>query len=395
MVAKILIVLLCFLGPLGIMWLTYHSRVLRQLGDIIIAYTIGIALALSGVVQSTDPEIRALLTVVAEVSIPFAIPLMLLSADVKAWLRLAPSFLKSTACAVVGCVLAIVVGYVLYGQSDPVNNAKVGGMLTGLYTGGTANQASLMVALDVPQDVYLMSHACSLGVSVIYVIVVVFCGKRLFGLVLPPFDKQMAVSDGDDAITLSDHSKELFYGLLYRSNIPNLLMALWLTIVIIGLGAGVAVLVKFLTGADVFLSVFIMTITLLSVLAAQNRKVRSLPRTYETGNYFILVFSLAVSMQVSTNILSSASGDFLAFVTVATLGALFLHVLFSALLRVDTDTTLATSISLICSPPFVPVVASQIGNKAIVGPGIAVGLFGYAVGTYLGFAVAKLLGLLC
>ena len=138
-----------------------------------------------------------------------------------------------------------------------------------------------------------------------------------------------------------------------------------------------------------------MTITLLSVLAAQNRKVRSLPRTYETGNYFILVFSLAVSMQVSTNILSSASGDFLAFVTVATLGALFLHVLFSALLRVDTDTTLATSISLICSPPFVPVVASQIGNKAIVGPGIAVGLFGYAVGTYLGFAVAKLLGLLC
>ena len=68
-----------------------------------------------------------------------------------------------------------------------------------------------------------------------------------------------------------------------------------------------------------------------------------------------------------------------------------MHVLLNAMFRIDTDTTLATSISLICSPPFVPVVAGAVRNKAIIGPGIAVGLFGYAVGTYVGFVLAKLL----
>jgi uncharacterized membrane protein len=34
---------------------------------------------------------------------------------------------------------------------------------------------------------------------------------------------------------------------------------------------------------------------------------------------------------------------------------------------------------------------SVLHNKAVIGPGIAVGLFGYAAGTYLGFCVAKML----
>jgi len=34
---------------------------------------------------------------------------------------------------------------------------------------------------------------------------------------------------------------------------------------------------------------------------------------------------------------------------------------------------------------------SALGNKAVIGPGIAVGLFGYAIGTYFGFTIAQLL----
>ena len=64
-------------------------------------------------------------------------------------------------------------------------------------------------------------------------------------------------------------------------------------------------------------------------------------------------------------------------------------------MRVDTDTTLVSSISLICSPPFVPVMAGALNNRAVIGPGIAVGLIGYAVGTYLGYAVALALASAC
>ena len=129
----------------------------------------------------------------------------------------------------------------------------------------------------------------------------------------------------------------------------------------------------------------------LNVLASLHPRIRGIKRTFEAGTFFILIFSIAVASQVSLKTLSEVEPGIFMFTTVATLGALLFHVLLSAIFRIDTDTTLTTSISLICSPPFAPVMGSALHNKAVIGPGIAVGLFGYAVGTYLGFGIAKML----
>jgi uncharacterized membrane protein len=137
--------------------------------------------------------------------------------------------------------------------------------------------------------------------------------------------------------------------------------------------------------------VFILSISLFSILASLHPKVRSLKRTFEAGTFFILIFSVAVASQVSLKTLTDVDPNLFLFTFVATIGTLLFHVLLSAIFRIDTDTTLTTSISLICSPPFAPVMGSALGNKAVIGPGIAVGLFGYAIGTYFGFAIARLL----
>jgi len=73
---------------------------------------------------------------------------------------------------------------------------------------------------------------------------------------------------------------------------------------------------------------------------------------------------------------------------------LFLHVLLSRLFKIDADTVMITSTALICSPPFVPVIAGAIKNKEIIISGLTVGIIGYAVGNYLGFFVAEMLKLL-
>ena len=381
---NLIVILICVFAPLGILWLTYKSAWLRKVGSIIIAYIIGCTLGLTGLIPDTE-DMHAVQTTVASVAIPIAIPLLLFSADLKSWARLAPAFINSTIYGLLGCAIAIIIGFLLYGKSNPELFAHVGGMLTGLYTGGNANLASLKMALGVDDTTYILTSAYSTIMSAVYLFFVIIFGKRLLSLFMPDFKDDKTVED--DIVKVENHEEELFLGLFRKDNLKDLGTSLLLTVCIIALGAGVAGLFP----KDAFQSVFILGISLLSIFASLNKRVRRLKRTFEAGTFFILVFSVAVASQVSLKTLTDVNPDIFLFITVATLGSLFFHVLLSAVFRIDTDTTLTTSISLICSPPFAPVMGSALKNKAVIGPGIAVGLFGYAIGTYMGFTLSKLL----
>lgn len=378
------IILFCILSPLLILWLTYKSAVLNKVGSIIIAYIIGCTLGLTGIIPDTE-ETHSVQTAIASAAIPLAIPLLLFSADLKAWARLAPSFIKSTLLGLLGCAIAITLGFLLYGQEDPTLFAHIGGMLTGLYTGGNANLASLKIALGVDDATYILVSAYSTLMSAVYLFLVIIFGKRILRLFMPDFKADKTAED--TSIQIENHDRELFLGLFRRDNLRHLGLSLLLTIAIIALGAGAASLFP----KDAFQSVFILSISLFAILASLHPKVRQLKRTFEAGTFFILIFSVAVASQVSLKTLTEVNPHIFLFTTVATLGALLFHVLLSALFRIDTDTTLTTSISLICSPPFAPVMGSALHNKAVIGPGIAVGLFGYAIGTYFGFGIAHFL----
>jgi uncharacterized membrane protein len=381
---SLLIIGLCVFAPLGILWLTYKSSLLNKIGSIIIAYIIGCALGLIGLIPDTE-ETHSLQTSIASVAIPFAIPLLLFSADIHSWTRLAPNFIKSTILGILGCVAAITMGFLICKQDSVTALANIGGMLTGLYTGGNANLASLKMALGVDDATYILVSAYSTVMSAIYLFLVIIVGKKTLLHFMPDFkeDKDMEKT----SLQIENHEHELFLGLFRKDNLKHLGIGLLLTIAIIFIGAGIASLCP----KGMFQSIFILCISTLSILASLNKQVRRLKRTFEAGTYFILIFSIAVASQVSLKTLTEIDPDIFIFTTIATLGTLFFHVLFNALFRIDTDTTLTTSIALICSPPFAPVMGSVLHNKAVIGPGIAVGLFGYAAGTYLGFCVAKML----
>lgn len=378
------IIAVCLFTPLLILWLTWRFPALNKVGTIIIAYIIGCLLGLTGLIPDT-PEVHKVQTDIATYTIPFAIPLLLFSSDLKSWMRLAPSFIKSTLFGILGCCIAIVIGFLICAGDDREAFASIGGMLTGLYTGGNANLASIKMALGVDDTTYIITSAYSTLLSAVYLFFVIIFGKRVLRLLLPDFPKEKVAPSGD--VEMKNHDNELFYGLFRRSNLRTMAQALLLTVIIIAVGAGIAMLCP----KRMFQTVFILSISTLAIIASTFKRVRTMERTFEAGTYLILVFSIAVASQVTTGTLGNIDPHIFLFITIATLGSLLMHVLLSALFRVDTDTTLATSISLICSPPFVPVVAGAVKNKTIIGPGIAVGLFGYAVGTYVGFLLAQLL----
>lgn len=381
----VIVIFVCLFAPLGILWLTYRFPFLNKIGAVFIAYAVGCTMGLTGLVPNT-PEVRMVQTSIVNYTIPFAIPLLLFSANIKSWLTLAPSFVKSTVFGILGCCIAVMVGFLVCGRGDPEKYAAIGGMLTGLFTGGNANLASIKMALGVDDTVYVVTSAYSTILSGIYIVVVVFFGKSLLRFVLPDFPSdKMRGNDSDAAV--ENYDNQLFYGLFRKDNLPTLFMSLLLSAAIVAVGAAVA----YRCPKDLFQTIFILVVSTLAIIASCFRRVREMKRTFEAGTYLILVFSIAVASLVNTGTLATVDTNIFVFMTIVTVGAMAFHVLLSAVFRVDTDTTLACSVSLICSPPFVPVVASVLKNKTIVGPGIAVGLFGYAVGTYIGFFLAKVL----
>lgn len=75
-------------------------------------------------------------------------------------------------------------------------------------------------------------------------------------------------------------------------------------------------------------------------------------------------------------------------------GSVILQIIIAKLLKLDGDSVMVTSVALINSPPFVPMVAGLLKNKEVVILGIFVGLLGYVFGNYLGIGIYHLLMLI-
>lgn len=81
----------------------------------------------------------------------------------------------------------------------------------------------------------------------------------------------------------------------------------------------------------------------------------------------------------------------LLYITFAIFISLAIQLLLSRLFKLDADTVLISSVSLINSPPFVPLVAAAMKNKNVIITGLTVGLVGYAIGNYLGYIISLIL----
>ena len=109
------------------------------------------------------------------------------------------------------------------------------------------------------------------------------------------------------------------------------------------------------------------------------------------GNYLVLLFLASNGAQsVVANIVRVGPSVFyFACVTVACHGLVLFG--FGRLLKMDLGTLAVASQANVGGAASAMAMASARGYGDRLLPGVAVGLFGYAVGNYLGFAVAALM----
>lgn len=384
---NILYLLLFLLAPAGVLWLCRRVKILGKIGPVLILYFLGLVVGNIGWKPSGLPALQDTLT---NVTVPLAIPLMLFGCTFRR--SETRSQLLALVTGLVAVVIAVFAGFLIFGRSLD-DGAKVGGMLTGVYTGGTVNLASLQAMLAAPEETFVLMNSCDVVVSFLYLVFLMAAGVKLFRRWLPNQTNVAASADDCRIIgeAVSRTQENPYKGLLSRSGLRDIGIQIGTAAVIIAVSGGLGLLCS----EDAFMTVFILTLTTLSIAASFLKFIRGRRYGYDVGMYFIYIFSMTVaSMADFGNLDLGGSLNLLGYLALAVFGSLLLQVLMARIFRIDSDTMVISSVAFICSPPFVPMMAGAMKNRRVLASGLAIGVFGYAAGNYLGYLMFRLLSLL-
>ena len=389
MIKVYIILALYIVFPILIIEAFKRWTIVQKIGTVVLAYAVGIIASLCGVFNFATPEVAEsfskLQSTIMSVAVPLAIPLMLFNCDFKLWTKSLPKTAWALVTGIVAVIIASISGYFIFRNNVP-EIAKVTGMMAGIYTGGTMNFNALGAALKVDRSVMAIVLAFQMVITTPYIFFLLGGGYKIFRKLLPYKDITHKGRMDEDQVETAD--VENYRGMFEKKNFIGMMKGLGLSVIFLAVGAGLALLI---TGTLNEL-VVILTITTLSIIASFFKKVRELPKTFELGMFFILIFSVIVASMFDINSVNGGSlyiGGFVFWIIGISVG---LHLLLCRIAKVSGDLFCVCQVGLLCSPPFVPPIAGAMKNKKVLISGIVVGLVGYAIGTYLGALLAWVLG---
>ena len=414
-----LLVFLYILVPLLLIYAEMHVKWVKKIGPVLLAYAAGLLLGnvgwlpepsdfmtelMHGQQKLTHETVMHMLgqhkismsdvvvfkvshlqEIVSTVTVPLSISLLLFSLNVRQWFRIAGKTMLSMVIAIITVLgLILLCATVFFDNIENID--KISGMLVGLYTGGTPNLASLSMILKVDADTYILTHTYDSLISFTYLMFLITIGKVIFRKWLGTND--LFLNSGK---TLTAHDIDYRRERKITPIWQDASVSVFLSALVFALAGGVSLLVP----ESAQMLVVILTITTFSILLSLIHQVNKLRTSYHLGMYFILVFSMVIASKADLDKILHISGPLLTMIVVVIFGTLLVHAFLCRLFKIDADTLIITSTALICSPPFVPMMAGALNNRNIIVPGLTVGIIGYAVGNYLGtilyFLLAKLI----
>jgi len=382
-------VLFFLLAPAGVVQLCRRFRFFNKTGAILTLYFLGLIVG-NTLIFPFDGAAGALFPVqdlLTSITIPLAMPLILFACDFRNWpVRKA---LVSLLIGIAGIVITVVAGYFLFRDKLGTDAAAVAGMTVGVYTGGTPNLAAIKMMLGVDERTYLLMNSFDMLVSFLYLSFLMAAGIRLARRLLGTGDGAGPVQAEQQTSRMARSESEMYRGIFSKTHLKPTLKALGTAALITGISLGFSLLIS----GKVDMIILILSLTTLSLAASFLPAVRKWEKSYDAGMYLVLIFSLVVASMVDIRGLDLREGVWLlAYIVFAIFGSLSFQLILGKIFRVDADTSVITSVAMINSPLFVPMIAESMKNRKVILTGITIGIIGYAFGNYLGILIAQLLG---
>ena len=396
MIAKLLIILFYLLAPAGVLWACRKSKVLDKVGPVLTLYILGVVVANLHIVPA---ECHGIQKTLQDVMIPLAIPMMLFGCNFKNFK--AGVTAKAFIIGVFSTAVMVVLGFLALGSKLGVDGPTIGATLSGQYSGGAGNYAAVNMMLGdagLSEEKFALVSTCNLVVSFFYLMFLMGGGVTIARRIVHGKN----IKEYNDTINTEEYvNNNPYKDFGKKKSIVQLLK-------VFGTAAAVAVVSLLasnlfkegtamfdLLGGDFSMVALILILTTISLLLTSFKGVRSWDKSFDAGMYLIYIFCLAMAMLADLSQLDWKLGLWVhIYQAIIVFGSLLVSVLLARPFKVDADSVVITSDTLVNSPICVPMIAAAMKNKEVIMVGITNGLAGYAVGNYLGYIIYQLLGML-
>lgn len=353
-------------------WIDNHP-IGRKTSGVVWVLVLSMVLSNIGVVPFESPTYGFAF----DILVPVAIPLLLFKADLRRIFRESGPVMLTFLIAAVGTVIGALVGFFLLDLGDI--GPKAAGIYTGGWIGGAVNLLAVSDAVEMSPEELTIALSASSVVSVLALLALVTIPTVRWITQRIPLNLP---ADIDTTPGRTDPATEepVTFNLIHISGA----LAISFTLCAIGKFIGQQI------GTDQYDILFI-TILAIAVANLFPRQMSALTGDFESGMLCMYLFFAAIG--AGTNATAFLESAVALFVYGCIIIGIHLTVVLGAakLLKIDLAEAIAGSGAALVGPAATAAVATSKGWRHLVTPAIMCGIFGYAIATFIGVAVTRLL----
>ena len=334
--------------------------------------------------------------------VPMAIPLLLLSCDIRKIGREAGKILVVFLFGAIGTTVGAILGFQLLGDKVP-NLAGVAAMMTGSYIGGTVTCAARSAAFEVPGESSSAAVVADNLLMTLYFFVLIAIPSIKFfrsKFTHPHLDEVEAQGVSEEAKTQA----AAFWGKKPIS-LCDIAINFAISVIVVWVSTEIAAVIAaaFPTNEgrgivnDLIGGLFgnkyqILTTISMIIATAFSKPLEKLGGSQEIGTYLIYLFFFVIGAPASIKAIFLNAPLLLVFCAIMVIVNMLFCFVFGKLFKFDLEDCILASNACIGGPTTAAAMAISKGWIKLVGPIMLVGTLGYVIGTYFGTFIGNFLG---
>ena len=355
----------------GLAWMGFvvdHHPLGRRVSGVVFVLVSSMILSNTGILPITAP----LYDFVGQYLVPLAIPLLLLHGDLRRIFRESGRVMYAFAIATMATIIAAYLGFFLFdlGEAGP----RVAGLYAAGWIGGAVNHIAVSQAVSMTPSEFSIAISASSVVSILALLTL---------MVLPTSSLVRRYLGSEAEIPNSPNQMLATQSLPPPTFEPRMILAA-LTIAL-----GICALANTIAALANLKQYTILLISLVTIVVANAvpKRLEQIRGNFEIGMIFMYLFFAIIGAGTDALLFLGSAVILLFYGLFIIVVHLVLVLLVSRVLGISLSEAITGSAAALVGPTATAAVASTLGWREMITPGIMCGVFGYLIATFIGITI--------